>query len=92
MLYEICKLSQINIDSTLGLTSKLFNKNRPIHGMHLSLNRFPFNKDVTYKLSMAQKYLKNFLKIINNENFIYLNNFCPIFFEYLNTFQTFLKI
>lgn len=92
MLYEICKLSQINIDSTLGLTIKLFNKNRPIHGMHLSLSRFPLKENGKLNLSMSQKYLKNFKKIIQNENFIYLSNFCPIFFEYLNTFQTFLKI
>lgn len=92
MLYEICKLSQINIDSTLGLTENLFSLNRPIHGMHLSLSRFPFSENGKLNISMSKKYLKNFLKIINNENFIYLNNFCPIFFEYLNQFKNFFNI
>lgn len=92
LLYEICKRSNININQNSGESTELFNLNRPIHGMHLSLNRFPFNTKANMQISFGTKYIENFNKVLIEPEFLKLKEFCPEFFNWLNIFKQYTKI
>lgn len=92
LLYEICIRSNITVDQISGSTTKLFNLNRPIHGMHLSLNRFPLKQNININISAGTKYIKNFNTVIAEPEFLKLKEFCPDFFNWLYIFKEFTKI
>ena len=76
MLYLITKNSKIYIDESLGKTTESFIKNRPIHGIHISLNRKPFEINAKMCNVISENFKYSFLQHIHSSSFIHLiNNF-----------------
>lgn len=93
MLYLITKNSKIYIDESLGKTTESFIKNRPIHGIHISLNRKPFEINAKMCNVISENFKYSFLQHIHSSSFIHLiNNFDINFKSILDQLLKFCKL
>lgn len=77
VLYNVCNESGL-IMPTYTEDIKLFNSNRPQHGIHISLNRKPFCPTSPISVKCNNEYKDSYLKLISDQKFInllpYLDN------------------
>ena len=93
MLFLITKNSNIFIDESLGKTNDSFIKNRPVHGIHISLNRKPFKDNAKMNNTIPENFKSQFLQNIHSQQFQYLiNNFDLDFKLTLNQLLSFCKL
>lgn len=93
MLFLITKNSNIFIDESLGKTNDSFIKNRPVHGIHISLNRKPFKDNAKMDDTIPENFKYQFLQNIHSQQFQYLiNNFDLDFKLTLNQLLSFCKL
>lgn len=93
MLFLITKNSNIFIDESLGKTTDSFIKNRPVHGIHISLNRKPFKDSAKMHNTIPENFKSQFLQNIHSQQFQYLiNNFDLDFKLTLNQLLSFCKL
>ena len=93
MLFLITKNSNIFIDESLGKTTDSFIKNRPVHGIHISLNRKPFKDSAKMHNTIPENFKSQFLQNIHSQQFQYLiNNFDLDFKLTLNQIISFCKL
>ena len=93
MLFLITKNSNIFIDESLGKTNDSFIKNRPVHGIHISLNRKPFKDNAKMNDTIPENFKSQFLQNIHSQQFQYLiNNFDLDFKLTLNQLLSFCKL
>lgn len=74
MLYLITQKSNIFIDNSLGKDLQTFNKNRPQHGVHMSLKRKPFDTNSIMTNMIPGEYKTEFLSTIHDKPFQYILN------------------
>ena len=90
MLYNIVKESNILIDNSIN-TNEKFILERPVHGVHMSLNRQPFKQNSKIKNIIPDQYIDDFYKIYYSADFqAILKNF-KIISNYFNKFCCFIK-
>lgn len=87
-------LKQIAIESHVDLIPtkanyKLFNENRPVHGQHISLSRYPFNTKCSMKCIINPTYSNEFTKTLYSTQFAELLKYCPT--ETKQTFNSYLR-
>lgn len=93
MLFLITKNSNIFIAESLGKTNDSFIKNRPVHGIHISLNRKPFKDSAKMHNTIPENFKSQFLQNIHSQQFQYLlNNFDLNFKSTLNQLLSFCKL
>lgn len=93
MLFLITKQSNIFIDEEIGKNMTSFIKNRPVHGIHLSLNRKPFSPNAHISNVLPENFKFDFLLNINSDIFKNLINKFDVEFKItLEQFLDFCKL